>query len=58
MALQPSFQKALVIAGKYDAPHTIEVFRTYDYRRSRRCIPIYALCGSPQGRRGRNLMDS
>ncbi|TBU33053.1 hypothetical protein BD311DRAFT_474508 [Dichomitus squalens] len=29
MALQPSFQKALVIAGKYDAPHTIEVFLDY-----------------------------
>ena len=27
MALQQSLQKALVIAGKYDAPHTLEVFR-------------------------------
>ncbi|KAI0751076.1 hypothetical protein C8Q80DRAFT_1098905 [Daedaleopsis nitida] len=29
MALQPSLQKALVIAGNYDAPHTLEVFLDY-----------------------------
>ncbi|KAI0677263.1 hypothetical protein C8Q78DRAFT_1073984 [Trametes maxima] len=29
MALQPSFQRALVIAGQYDAPHTLEVFLDY-----------------------------
>nr|VWO96107.1 Serine/threonine-protein phosphatase (EC [Ganoderma boninense] len=29
MALQPSFQKSLVIAGRYDAPHTLEVFLDY-----------------------------
>ncbi|EIW61601.1 uncharacterized protein TRAVEDRAFT_35090 [Trametes versicolor FP-101664 SS1] len=29
MALQPSFQRALVIAGKYDAPHTLDVFLDY-----------------------------
>ncbi|TFK94259.1 hypothetical protein K466DRAFT_561218 [Polyporus arcularius HHB13444] len=29
MALQPSLQKGLVIAGKYDAPHTLEVFLDY-----------------------------
>ncbi|KAI9000740.1 hypothetical protein BD414DRAFT_472594 [Trametes punicea] len=29
MALQPSFQRALVIAGKYDAPHTLDIFLDY-----------------------------
>ncbi|KAI0353129.1 hypothetical protein OH77DRAFT_1427920 [Trametes cingulata] len=29
MALQPSFQRALVIAGTYEAPHTLEVFLDY-----------------------------
>ncbi|CDO73815.1 hypothetical protein BN946_scf185015.g144 [Trametes cinnabarina] len=29
MALQPSLQSALVIAGKYDAPHTLDIFLDY-----------------------------
>ncbi|KAI0375940.1 hypothetical protein BV20DRAFT_26758 [Pilatotrama ljubarskyi] len=29
MALQPSFQRALVIAGPYEAPHTLEIFLDY-----------------------------